>query len=94
MGIPVITTNWSGPTAFINDGVGYLLSIDGLVDIVADEHQHFSYFMGSQWAQPSTTHLRHLMRKVYSDPTAAAAKGMMGRKHIQKYFSTVVSAVC
>jgi hypothetical protein len=90
MGIPVITTNWSGPTAFMNEDVGYPLSIDGLVDIVADGPHFFSYFVGSQWAQPSATHLRYLMRKVYTDPVAAAAKGMNGRRHIQKYFTPEV----
>jgi hypothetical protein len=46
--------------------------------------------VGSQWAQPSATHLRYLMRKVYSDPVAAAAKGMAGRRHIQKHFTPEV----
>ncbi len=46
MGIPVITTNWSGPTAFMNEDVGYPLSIDGLVEIVADGPHFFSYFVG------------------------------------------------
>jgi glycosyltransferase involved in cell wall biosynthesis len=28
MGLPVITTNWSGPTAFVDESVGYLLEYD------------------------------------------------------------------
>jgi hypothetical protein len=48
MGIPVITTNWSGPTAFMNEDVGYPLSIDGLVEIVADGPHFFSYFVSGR----------------------------------------------
>jgi glycosyltransferase involved in cell wall biosynthesis len=29
---PVIATNWSGPTAFLNDYNGYPLAFEGLVD--------------------------------------------------------------
>jgi glycosyltransferase involved in cell wall biosynthesis len=29
---PVIATDWSGLTAFINDEVGYLIPINGLID--------------------------------------------------------------
>lgn len=32
MGLPSIATNWSGPTAFLDESVGYPLRVDGLVD--------------------------------------------------------------
>lgn len=33
MGLPVIATNWSGPTAFLDDSVGYPLRFDGLEEV-------------------------------------------------------------
>ena len=33
MGLPVIATNWSGPTAFLDESVGYPLRYDGLVEV-------------------------------------------------------------
>ena len=33
MGLPVIATNWSGPTAFLDASVGYPLPIDGLEEV-------------------------------------------------------------
>ena len=32
-GTPVIATNWSGPTAYLTNDNGYLLSINGLIDV-------------------------------------------------------------
>lgn len=32
MALPVIATNWSGPTAYLDETVGYPLPIEGLVD--------------------------------------------------------------
>jgi hypothetical protein len=31
MGLPVISTNWSGITAYLDEEVGYPIAIDGLV---------------------------------------------------------------
>lgn len=36
MELPVITTNWSGPTAFMNEQVAYPLAIDGLSVVKSD----------------------------------------------------------
>lgn len=71
MGKPVITTNWSGPTAYINEQVAYPLSVDHLTaadadmnSTVFDEKEINIYFNGQQWAQPNITHLKQLMRQV------------------------------
>lgn len=34
---PLITTDWSGPTAYINDRVAFPLAIEGLSDAAAGE---------------------------------------------------------
>lgn len=33
MELPVIVTNWSGPTAYLDDTVGYPLAIEGLAEV-------------------------------------------------------------
>lgn len=65
---PVITTFWSGPTAYLTEDNGYPLRIDGLVPLPED-----SPFKGHKWAQPSVTHLSALMRHVVTNPKARHA---------------------
>ncbi len=54
MGLPIIATNWSGITAYLDESVGYPLRILGLVP--ADPSVW--WFRGLKWAQPSVSHLR------------------------------------
>eukprot|EP00873_Tetraselmis_striata_P023049 jgi/Tetstr1/443313/TSEL_031328.t1 len=81
MGCPVIATNWSGPTAFLSERVGYPLPIEGLVPILDGP------FAGHRWAEPSVPALRAIMRRLYDDPAEAAAKGRLARQHIAVNFS-------
>ena len=66
----VIATDWSGPTAFLDQAVGYPLSIDGLEQV-----EEKGAFEGHFWAKPSVQHLRQLMRRVVQDRKEAQAKG-------------------
>eukprot|EP00656_Telonema_subtile_P027922 TRINITY_DN3012_c0_g1_i5.p1 TRINITY_DN3012_c0_g1~~TRINITY_DN3012_c0_g1_i5.p1 ORF type:complete len:419 (-),score=68.44 TRINITY_DN3012_c0_g1_i5:434-1690(-) len=64
MGLPLISTNWSGPTEFMTVNNSFPLEIEkNLVPLPAD-----SAFAGHLWAQPSVTHLRQLMRKLVNNP--------------------------
>jgi hypothetical protein len=36
MALPVIVTNWSGPTAYLDESVGYPLRVQGLVNITQE----------------------------------------------------------
>lgn len=36
MGLPVISTNWSGLTAFMNESVAFPIRVEGIVDVVDD----------------------------------------------------------
>ena len=65
----VLATNWSGPTAFLDDCVGYPLAIDGLAPASG------AAFAGHKWAAPSVAHLQSLMRQVISHPDRAKKKG-------------------
>lgn len=82
MGLPVITTNWSGPTEFATADTAYLLPVphltpvDGLPGAPA----------GAQWAYIDPAHLARLMRHVVNNPQQAAAKGDRARAHVVRYY--------
>ncbi|CAK0843915.1 unnamed protein product [Prorocentrum cordatum] len=82
MALPVIATNWSGPTAFLSDAYSLPLRIDGLVDV--EEGQGPA---GHRWAQPSVAHLRGLMRWAAEHRAEAAALGARAREAMRERFS-------
>ena len=62
MGLPIITTNWSGPTQYIKDEYnGYLINVEGFDTIKSGA------FRGHKWARPNVTHMKELMRFVYEN---------------------------
>lgn len=90
MAVPVIATNWSGPTAYLDESVGYPLRIEGLV--AAPESA--GPFAGRRWAQPSVVHLRQLMRRVVERPGEAAQRGAAGRaRMVGRYTPEAVARV-
>ena len=70
-GLPVITTDWGGTTAFLEPGIAYPLEIERLVPAVA----RCPYYDGFRWAEPSYEHLRATMRHVFEHRQEAAAVG-------------------
>ena len=64
MGVPVIATNWSGTTAFLDDEVGYPLPYT---------LQPAPHAAGQMWADPNVSALRELMRRVVDDPETLKA---------------------
>jgi len=76
MGLPVIATNWSGPTAFITPHNSYPLPIaPDLVPVGGT-----GPFRDHRWAEPSVDALRTLMRHVYEHTDEAAAVGKRARE--------------
>jgi glycosyltransferase involved in cell wall biosynthesis len=85
MGLPVIATNWSGVTAYLDETVGYPLPIEDVVPVQAQADSEW-WFRGLRWAQPSVKELRKLMRHVYENREEAAAKGAAARQRmVEKY---------
>ena len=70
-GLPVIATNWSAHTEFMNTGNAYPLRVRNLIPAQAK----CPYYKGFKWADPDTEHLQHLMRHVYQHRQEAQAKG-------------------
>ncbi|MBI3875215.1 MAG: glycosyltransferase, partial [Verrucomicrobia bacterium] len=85
MELPVIATNWSANTEFMNAENSFLLDYE-LVDIKQIEPELWHYH-GHRWANPSEKHLRELMRFVQQHPAEAKAKGKLARAHMVKHYS-------
>ena len=81
MGLPVIATNWSGTTAFLDDEVGYPLPYE-LVPVPAEHN-----LAGHRWAEPDVGALRRLMRRLVDHLDEAKAKGTAARERMAARFS-------
>ena len=77
-GLPVIATDWSAHCDFMTDTNSYPLEVRDLIPAVAK----CPYYSGFRWADPSRSHLRHLMRHVFSNPAEALAKGDAASKDV------------
>lgn len=86
MGLPLIATNWSGPTAYLDEAVGYPLDFE--LQPVAAELQ----LPGHRWAEPSVAHLRQLMRTVFERQGEAKERGAAARQRMRTRFSPEVLA--
>ncbi|CAJ1900748.1 unnamed protein product [Cylindrotheca closterium] len=86
MGLPVIATNWSGPTEFLNEDNGYLLPIRGLVNANLDS------FPGHKWADPDPAILTKLMKHLSENPNEGKVKGQRARKDaVEKWSNLALS---
>ncbi|CAL5080685.1 unnamed protein product [Urochloa decumbens] len=74
MALPVIVTNWSGPTEYLTEENGYPLDMDRLTEVTEGP------FKGHLCAEPSADHLRALMRHVVGDREEARSKGKKARE--------------
>ena len=83
LGLPVIATNWSGPTAFMTRENAYPLAVqDELVALPEDSH-----FKTHRWAQPSEDHLRSLLKHVHAFPEEARRKGKQAAADVRRRFA-------
>jgi len=88
MGLPLIATNWSGPTEFMTINNSLPLDIEEeLVPLPED-----SAFKGHFWAQPSVSHLRKLMRKLVANPQLGAQLGRQARRDMVEHYAPDVIA--
>ncbi|CAN8270083.1 unnamed protein product [Cochlearia groenlandica] len=86
MSLPVIATNWSGPTEYLTEQNGYPLVVEEMGEVKEGP------FKGHQWAEPSVDKLKVLMRHVMSKPDEAKVKGNRGRDDMVKKFAPEVVA--
>ncbi|KAK4385464.1 hypothetical protein Sango_2670400 [Sesamum angolense] len=81
MSLPVITTNWSGPTEYLTDENSYPLPVEGMTEVKEGP------FKGHLWAEPSADKLQLLMRHVMINHSEAKSKGMKARLDMMRRFS-------
>ena len=86
MGLPVLATNWSGPTAFMTEHNSYPIPIEGL------EAVGLGPWEGHMWAKPSVPALAGLLRRVVERPAEALERGRRAREDMVGRFSPPVVA--
>lgn len=86
MSLPVIVTNWSGPTEYMTEENSYPLPVERMSEVVEGP------FQGHLWAEPSGDKLQILMRHVMSNPEEAKAKGRQARDDMINRFSPEIVA--
>ena len=82
-GLPVIATNWSAQTEFMDESNSYPLRVEKLVPAEA----RCVYYTGFRWAKPDAQPSRHLLRHVADHPAEAAAKGAHAAHTIASRFT-------
>jgi len=83
LGKPVISTDWSATSEYVNQGNGYPVRYQ-LIELTEN---HGPYGKGSNWADPDTAHAAQLMQRVASDPSEAALIGEAAKRTIKERFS-------
>ncbi|KAK6156235.1 hypothetical protein DH2020_010483 [Rehmannia glutinosa] len=86
MSLPVIVTNWSGPTEYLRDGNSYPLGFEGMSEVKEGP------FKGHMWAEPSVDELQFLMKHVWRNRDEAKTKGMEARLDMMRRFSPEIVA--
>ena len=87
-GLPTISTDWGGHTAFFNKRNGYPIKTK-LISAVAK----CPYYKGFKWADPDEEHLRFLMRYVYENATKARIKGLKASEEVNSKWTWINSAL-
>jgi hypothetical protein len=77
-GLPVIATDWSAQTDFLNADVGYPLRVEKMIPADAK----CPYYEGFRWPEPDEDHLIHLLRHVYEHQEEAAQKGVLASESV------------
>lgn len=73
MSLPVIATNWSGPTGYLNERNGYPLKYS---EVIASSEVIT--------AEPDLSELKRLMRRVYTERDDSLKKASRAREDVVK----------
>lgn len=86
MSLPVIATNWSGPTEYLTEENGYPILVERMTEVVEGP------FKGHLWAEPSVGELRRLMRHLMASPEEGRERGKQARRDMIRRFSPDIVA--
>lgn len=87
LGTPVIATNWSGNTEFMNSDVACMVN-STLITLQKDE---LPFLKGSRWAEPDISEAAYYLRKLYDDSRWRVEIAQRAKEYVRKHLS--VSAV-
>ena len=86
-GTPIVATNWSGPTAYLDDSVGFPLAWTGLEPVGEGP------FASHEWAAPDAAHLAAIFAEAVADPARLKALGAAARRRmVERYAPAVLAA--
>jgi glycosyltransferase involved in cell wall biosynthesis len=83
LGKPVIATDWSATTEFLNETNGCPVR----ARLVTLEQNHGPYAKGQIWANPDIDHAAEWMRKLATDSALCARLGVAARSTIEEKFA-------
>lgn len=86
MSLPVIATNWSGPTEYLTEENGYPLQVERMAEVLEGP------FKGHLWAEPSVVELARLMRRLVTRPEEGKDRGKQARGDMIRRFSPGIVA--
>jgi glycosyltransferase involved in cell wall biosynthesis len=92
MARPVIGTRWSGNLEFMNDENAYLIDVDGVVPVDAEQLRDSPLYAGQCWAEPSLRHTQDLLRRVYENRDEARLRGKAAREDVLRRWTTAHQA--
>ena len=84
MGMPTVTTNYSGMLEFTNADIVYPVSVERLERITS---AGIELVPNASWAVPSVTHLAEQMQRVFRNREEALHRGRLAREHVMRHFS-------
>ena len=84
MGLPIITTNWSGTTEFINSANAYPLPLDSENPLVHPKHGPFQSHL---WGNPSLESLRTLLSHLPKHQEEGKKKGLLAYRDMRTKWS-------
>lgn len=91
LGKPVIATNFSANTDYLNTANGFPVDYTShqitLADHIYDPNMAEVYEPGQVWAKPDIAHAATLMREVYFNPAEAQRRGHQAQQDITHYCS-------
>jgi glycosyltransferase involved in cell wall biosynthesis len=82
MARPVIATRWSGNLEYMTDTNSYLIDVEGVVPVDAEQLRDSPLYAGQRWAEPSLRHTQELMRRVFEQRDEARLRGKAAREDV------------
>jgi glycosyltransferase involved in cell wall biosynthesis len=85
LGVPVVTTNWSGNTDFCDPENTFLVSTSPTM--VDKSHPEFRCLDGAHWAEPDVGHAVRCLKAIYDDPEGAKKRAVCAKAFMERYLA-------